>query len=693
MNLKYPAVMPPKFTEEDLMQLPFNNENLNLDDRVKDLLSRLTTEEKFSLLTSHPKLGFYSTTPIKRLCVPKFGVTDGPLGVAYHSSSRTKCTRFPATIALAATWNRNLSHEFGLALGREIRSIGKHMLLAPGINIDRTPLCGRTFEYFSEDPLLTKEMAIPIVKAIQSLRIGACIKHYAANNQEADRRTSSSEIDERTLHEIYLRAFEAVVKEADPWSVMACYNKVNGVYGCENKTLLREILMEKWGYQGFVMSDWGATRNCESAESCINAGLSLEMPWPLKYKKKKVLQAFNEGKFTEETLDDLVSRYFRAMMLSGAFDSEASYPKGARNTPEHQDLARRMAEEGMVLLKNQEDMLPLDIASIDTIALLGPNLKKKFGKFLSGGSSAVVPPYEITPLEGMKEKCKGKVKIISDPSRADFVIIFAGLNHSRGMDAETKDRESMELPENQIQLIKQTARMNPNTIVVLISGSPLEMDDWLDDVPVVLEAWYGGMEAGKAIANVLFGDVNPSGKLPLTFPKNLLDSPAHSSGPSRTYPGDEGRKVFYDEGIFVGYRWFDEKDIDPLFPFGYGMSYTDFEYRNFQVGQQSFSSIDNIIQATLEVENIGQHKGKEIVQLYYTDLDASVPRPPKELASFEKVELDPGQTKTVELVLKAQDFAFYDILANGWTLEPGEFKLLVGSSSRNALLESEIDFV
>jgi beta-glucosidase len=679
--------------EEDVSQFSFRDENLNIEERVKDLLSRLTIEEKLKLLTSHPKLGFYSTTPIKRLGVPKLGLTDGPLGVAYHSSSRTKCTRFPATIALAATWNRDLSKEFGLALGREVRSIGKHILLAPGINIDRTPLCGRTFEYFGEDPYLTKEMSIPIVKAIQSLRIGACIKHYAANNQERDRRTCSSEIDERTLHEIYLRAFEAVVKEADPWSVMACYNKVNGVYGCENKKLLREILMDKWGFKGFVMSDWGATRNCESAESCVNAGLSLEMPWPLKYKTKILLRASNEKEFSDETLDDLIARYIRVMMLTGAFDSETSYPAGARNTREHHELARRIAEEGMVLLKNNGNILPLDMTSVDSIALLGPNLKKKFGSFLSGGSSAVVPPYEITPLEGMKEKCKGKIQIVSDPSKADITIIFAGLNHSRGMDAETKDRESMELPVKQIQLIKQTAALNPNTIVVLISGSPLEMGGWLEDIPVVLEAWYGGMEAGRAIANVLFGEVTPSGKLPITFPKNLLDSPAHSSGPSRTYPGDEERRVFYEEGIFVGYKWFDKKDIEPLFPFGFGLSYTEFEYRNLEIDQQAISKSDNIIHATVEIENVGKYNGKEIVQLYYTDLDASVQRPPKELASFEKVELNPGETKTADLVLKAHDFAFYDIIGNDWKIEPGEFRLLVGPSSRNMCLESEFEFV
>ncbi|MHA2379116.1 MAG: glycoside hydrolase family 3 protein [Candidatus Thorarchaeota archaeon] len=402
-----------------------------IEDRVTELLSRLTTREKFMLLTSHGRRRMYSTKPIARVGIPSFKMTDGPLGAAYHSSGFNKNTRFPATISLAATWDRELVHDIGAAMGKEVRAVGRHMLLAPGMNIDRTPLNGRTFEYYSEDPFLTKELAIPFVRGVQSQRVGACVKHYAANNQETDRRSNSSEVDERTLHEIYLRAFRAVVKEADPWAVMSCYNMVNGVYGSENRYLLREVLMDRWGFNGFVMTDWLASRNIKTTEGCINAGLSLEMPWPSKYKLKSLEKSYSEGKFTDETLEDLVRRYVRVMLLTGALDDPDTLPQGARNIREHQDLARRSGEEGMVLLKNEGGLLPLDMKSIDSIALLGPNLKKKFGRIGYGGSSAVVPPYEITPLEGMKERCTEKVKLVSDTAQADVAIVFAGLNHGR----------------------------------------------------------------------------------------------------------------------------------------------------------------------------------------------------------------------------------------------------------------------
>ncbi|MBS3795171.1 MAG: glycoside hydrolase family 3 C-terminal domain-containing protein [Candidatus Thorarchaeota archaeon] len=658
--------------------------------RTEYLLSLITIEEKLRLLSSRPLLAFYSTTPIKRLGIPQFGMTDGPLGVARHSGNFKKCTRFPAPIALAATWNRKLSREFGLAVAREVRSICKHMILAPGINIHRTPLNGRTFEYFSEDPYLTKEMAIPFVEAVQSLRVGACIKHYAANNQETFRQSVSSEIDERTLHEIYLRAFEAVVKEAQPWAVMAAYNKVNGTYCCENRRLLREILVERWNYKGFVMSDWFATEGVESAESCINAGLSLEMPLPRAYTMKSLVMAYNERRFSEETLNDLVRRFVRAMFLAGLFDSKTRVPHGARNTPQHQELARRIAEESIVLLKNQQDLLPIKMSEIGSIALLGPNVDKEFGRFLYGGSSAVVPPWEITSLDGMKEKCGTHIDLVSDPAEADIAIVFAGLNHDTGGDSESSDRVSMKLPPEQVDLILETAETNPRTVVVLISGSPLAMSQWLDRVPAVIETWYGGMEGGRAITNVLFGDVNPSGKLPITFPRQLKDSPAHSTGSPRTFPGDEERRVYYDEGIFVGYRWFDEKEIAPLFPFGFGLSYTDFGYRRLSIEKETLSDIGDSIDVSLEIENTGSRKGSEVVQLYYSYLDAHVERPPKQLASFEKVSLAGGEKKTVELTIKGQDLAFYDINRSAWRIEPGTSSFLVGASSQDIRLESSI---
>ncbi|MHA1614525.1 MAG: beta-glucosidase family protein [Candidatus Thorarchaeota archaeon] len=663
-----------------------------IENRVSVLLTKLTLKEKFKLLASHGRHRIYVTAPIKRLGIPSFKMTDGPLGASFHSSGLKKNTRFPAPIGLAATWNKDLTREVGEVMGEEVRAIGRHMILAPAMNIHRTPLCGRTFEYFSEDPFLTKEIALHLLKGIQSKGIGGCLKHYVANNQETDRASCSAEIDERTLNEIYVRAFRAVVKEGDPWAVMAAYNKINGVYACANKELLRDLLFEKCGFNGIVMTDWFSTRKDQTTEDCINAGLSLEMPWTFKYKIKALQKAYDAGGFDDETLDDLVRRNLRVMMLTGAIRDSTDLPKGARNTTHHQNLARQAAEEGMVLLKNVRSLLPLDLESIDKIALLGPNLKKKFGGFLKGGSSGVRPPYEITPFEGMKEKCKGKVKIVKDASQADVAIVFAGLDNSKGGDSEFQDRTSLNLPADQISLINQTIATNPNTIVVLIAGSPLAMDDWLDKVPAVLQAWYPGMEGGRAIANVLFGDANPSGKLPLTFPKKLSDSPAHSTGNPRNFPGDEEKRVFYDEGIFVGYRWFDEKNIEPLFPFGFGKSYTTFEFGDIHPAKSNLRNSEDTLSIEVGITNTGDVEGAEVVQVYAHDFQSSVERPPRELVGFEKVHLKRGESKSVPILIKAEDLAFYDVSKHDWTVEPGDFKFLIGNSSRDIHLDADFSF-
>jgi beta-glucosidase len=655
----------------------------NADAKSREILSKMTLKEKFQMLTSPGYRRIYSTKPIKRLGIPSFRMTDGPLGIAFHSGGFKRCTRFPATISVAATWNRSLANEMGRAIAEEIRAINRHLLLAPGINIARTPLNGRTFEYFSEDPYLTKELAIQLVNGVQSKGIGACIKHYAANNQETDRRLSNSVIDERTLHEIYLRAFRELVIEGDAWSVMGSYNKVNGVYACEHPYLIREVLMNRWGFKGFVVTDWFATRQYENTEGCINAGLSLEMPVPSKYKQKALLEAFNEGKFSEEVLDELVFRVLRVMHLTGAFEERSAVSKGSRNTSEHQMLSRRIAEEGMVLLKNEGQILPLRLEDIDTIALIGPNLEKRFGRILYGGSSAVWPPYEISPLKGMQEKLRGKARIVKEASSADAAIVFAGLNHGKGQDSETYDRAELGLPKAQVQLINETAIDNPNTIVVLIAGSPIAMNAWLENVPVVLNAWYSGMEGGRAIANMLFGDVHPSGKLPITFPKNLTDSPAHSTGDPRNYPGDEVKNVYYDEGIFVGYRWFDKKQIEPLFPFGYGLGYSSFEISDVHLLGDKIASMDDTIRVEVVLENVGEKNGAEVIQVYCHDTESSVVRPVQELVGFEKVVLQPAERKSVPVSIEAKDLMFYDVNRHEWLLEPGEFELRVGTSSRD----------
>jgi beta-glucosidase len=672
------------FSMEELAALPFMNSNLDLEIRVQDLLGRLTLQEKFKLCAGKR---FFFTKPIKRLGIKSFKMTDGPHGIgALGTFFLKKCTYFPTAICRTATWNPELSEMFGISVAQEVRDIGYHMLLAPGINIDRTPLNGRTFEYQTEDPYLNKKIAISVVKGIQSQRIAACVKHYVCNNQETNRRTISSEVGERSLQEIYLPAFEAVVREADTWSIMACYNKVNGIYGCEHKDLLRERLMTEWGFRGFVVSDWGATKYTTSTESCINSGLTLEMPLAVKYKIRSLNSAFMEKKFTIEILDNNIKRLLRVMFLVGLFDDKKSLSKGSRNTSEHQAVARKIAEEGIVLLKNDKNLLPLNVEKIEKLAVLGPNANKKMA--FGGGSSMIRALYEITPLKGLKEKCNGKVVIVDSPSEADVAVVFAGLDHEKGNDCEGEDRKFLELPRDQIELINKTAQENPKTIVVLITGSPIAMSGWIENVPTILEAWYGGQEAGNAIANILFGDVNPSGKLPITFPKKLSDSPAHVS--TNTYPGNE--KVHYDEGIFVGYRHFDTKNIEPLFAFGHGLSYSTFTFKNLKISKEKISG-DETFSISVDINNSGERSGAEVAQLYVQDIESSVARPLKELKGFKKIELNSGETKTIEFVLGKKDLSFYDEKMRSWKAEKGIFKILIGSSSRDIRLEGKLEYL
>ncbi|MEM2884983.1 MAG: glycoside hydrolase family 3 C-terminal domain-containing protein [Thermoproteota archaeon] len=651
---------------------------------MADLLRRLTLEEKFSLCAGK---GLWSTKPVKRLGIKSLRMTDGPHGVSALGSFFKKCTYFPTSICRAATWNLELSKRFGAALAEEARSIGCNVVLAPGVNIVRTPLCGRTFEYQTEDPYLNSKMTVAVVSGIQSKMVAACVKHFACNNQETNRRKVSAEVGERALREIYLPAFEAAVKEADAWSVMASYNKVNGTYSCENRNLLVERLREEWGFRGFVVSDWYAASSTSGTEGCVNGGLSLEMPGKGKrYKAKALRRAFEEGRFSEDALDRNLAGLLRAMFLVGMFDDERDLPKGSRNTPEHRSLAREIAEEGIVLLKNEGESLPLK-EGVKRVAALGPNADKKTG--FGGGSSMVRPLYEITPLRGLEERCRGKATIVREPKDADAAIVFAGFAHSllKGTDYEGKDRRGLDLPEEQIDLIQETAEANPRTIVVLVNGGPIAMDAWIGKVPAVVEAWYAGLEAGRAIASILFGDVNPSGKLPLTFPKKLSDSPAHAS--ERTFPG--GEKVYYDEGVFVGYRHFDAWGIEPLFPFGHGLSYTQFLYENLGIKGGKVSG-ENTFEVSLEVTNVGGRPGSEVVQLYVQDVEASVERPPKELKGFEKVRLEPRQKEKVAFTLGRRDLSFWDERANRWIAEEGTFRILVGSSSRDIRLMGELEY-
>ncbi|MHA1945339.1 MAG: glycoside hydrolase family 3 C-terminal domain-containing protein [Candidatus Hodarchaeales archaeon] len=677
-----------------------------IEDRVKDLLSRLTLDEKIKLLAGNR---FFQTHSIKRLGIKPFKMTDGPLGVSAHSSLLKRNTLFPGGISLASSWNRDLVKEFGKAVGDEVRATGRHALLAPGMNIDRSPLNGRTFEYFSEDPYLTKEIAIPFVNGVQDKGIAACIKHYFANNQELDRFTISSEIEERTLHEIYLRAYMQVIEEADPWMLMTSYNKVNGKYPFADKSLLNDLLL-KWNFSGFVVSDWSSLARSDPpvlTSDCVKAGLTLEMPKADKYHPEQLKNELKDGEVTEKDLDFLLTNLLRVMFRVGLFNDKKTVPKGSRNTKQHQELARQIAEESIVLLKNEKDILPLDSEKINTLAIVGPNSKKRFGGLLYGGSSGVKPPYEITTFEGIKEKCSNKIQLTNDLSSSDYVIIVAGLNHDNnrqltgggrdkktneilyGHDSEGTDRSQLELPEEQIVLIKETIKINPNVIVILLNGSPLSMSDWLDEVPVVLEAWYPGMEGGRAIANILFGEISPSGKLPITFPNKIKDSPAHQS--TRTFPG-VNLKVYYEEGIFVGYRYFDQQGINPLFPFGYGLTYTSFSYSQLTLNKSKVTDDDEIV-LSVTVTNTGERSGSEVVQVYFQQIESSVERPPKELIGFEKVHLSPQESKIVSISINPKDLAFYDVQKGLWKLEKGSFKLMVGSSSRDIHLDATFEYL
>ena len=668
--------------KEERASLPFMNSNLSLEERVEDLISRLTLEEKFKL--SSGRLMWY-TKKIKRLGIDSFGMYDGPHGVRPDYEGKNPCTYFPSAICRAATWEPELSEQFGAAIAEEARELGAHMILAPGINIQRTPMCGRTFEYQTEDPYLNKKLAVAVVKGIQSKRIAACVKHFACNNQETNRFTVSSEVSERALQEIYFPGFKAAVQEADAWSIMSCYNKLNGIYGSENFYLIRETLMDKWGFRGFVVSDWNATAYT-TTEGCIKAGLSLEMPTRNVYKVKKMQKVLDEGKECLSYLNNNIRRLLRVMFLVGLFDKKSSLQNGSRNTPEHQALARKIAQNGIVLLKNERELLPLKLNKIKKLAVLGQN--KDLKTSLGGGSSTNFPPYEITGLEGLEERCKGKIMSTDSPSDSDASILFVGLNHEEYMDAEDTDKKSFKLPVNQVELINKTVKENPKTIVVLISGSPVSMVEWIDKIPTVIQAWYAGMEGGRAIADIIFGDVNPSGKLPITFPKKLSDSPAHKS--KLTYPGDE--KVYYDEGIFVGYRHFDTKNIEPLFPFGYGLSYTKFTYENLKLNRQKLMK-DEFLDISIDLTNSGLVQGSEVVQLYISDPISSVERPSKELKGFRKVKLEPSEKKPVKFQIKPEDLAFFDEESCDWKIESGKFKVLIGSSSRDIHLVSEFEYI
>lgn len=687
-------------TENQEETLDFLNPQEDLETRIEQLLHYLTVEEKSKLLKGND---FWTTNEIPRAHIPAFGMTDGPIGVAFHSSHRGYRTRFPATIGLAASWNKNLAFQMGKAMGMETKLSGRHQLLGPGINIIRSPLCGRNFEYLSEDPILSSDIASEIVKGIQSENVASCIKHYVTNNSETKRMKISTEISERALQEIYIKNYKRVIEKSDPWGLMVCYNKVNGVQGAENKYILQDILRDQLHFTGHVVTDWGAARSTQSAASCIKAGLNLEMPGKLlsnAMSSKKILKAIDRGELTEQDLDFALRPMLRTFFRVGLFDTPTSESIKTIDDPKHQQIAQKVAEEGMVLLKNENDLLPLKIESLKTIAILGPNADKKFGKPFQGGSSAAVPPKFITPKAGITSYVDKQVEITENLEEADAVILILGLDHGGSMfknmifgvegDSEGSDRKNYALSQDQENLIQETASKNPNTIVILVAGSPINVTNWYDDVPAILNAWYPGMMGGNALARVLFGDVNPSGKLPVTYPKQLEDHPAHKN--KRSFPGDlKANKIYFEEDVFVGYRYFDKYSVEPQFSFGFGLSYTTFDFLKVDLDRPEYDGTGEFT-LSIEIKNTGSIAGAEVVQVYIEDMKSTVDRPPKELQGFEKVLLQPGETKTVTIALDESALEFYSEKDHTFMAEPGEFTLWVGNSSRNLPLSAKLTY-
>jgi beta-glucosidase len=800
--------------------------------RIDDLLKQMTLEEKISMLAG---ADLWHSVAIPRLGVPQFKVTDGPNGArgAWGSMS-TPSVATPVGIALGATWNPALVEKVGNVLADELEAKGSHILLAPTVNIHRTPIAGRNFECYSEDPFLSGMLAAAYIKGIQDKGMGACIKHFVANDQEYERFSISSEVDERTLREIYLEPFRIAIRKSDPWAVMSAYNRVNGVYACENDHTLLDILKGEWGYKGIVMSDWFGTYDKDAPSS----GLDLEMPGKARWMSEEMVKrALDDGPLTEEMLDDKVQRLLNVLEKAGMFDRPELKPERGEDKHQHRAIIRQAAREAIVLLKN-DGKLPLK--KVRSIAVIGPYAAK--AQILGGGSSSVTPHYAISPFEGIKNRAGIKIKVATTPGchiyktlpapspdtlstadgqeglsikifngtvfsgepvymevtprvqhgwfdhsvpnadqenfsmlmegfftpsesglhalslagvgwsklfldgklivdhshdsdmgkeitkeiklqggrsyairveyywkghprwrsislghqppqpkdsiaeavklakKSDVVVLVASLNGE--WESEGFDRADMKLPGAQNELIERIAKVNKNTIVVINAGSPVEMP-WIDKVPAVLQLWYDSQEQGNALADILFGDETPSGKLPTTFPVRLEDNPAYIN-----YPGENG-KVRYGEGIFVGYRYYDIKKIAPLFPFGHGLSYTSFQYSKLRISAKSITPAERLT-VKVDVTNTGKVAGKEIVQLYVRDVNSTFARPEKELKAFEKVELKPKQTKTITFTLDREAFWYFDTNRNAWRVEPGEFEILVGASSRDIRLTGSV---
>ena len=648
---------------------------------IQSIVKQMTLEEKAALCTGASP---WSTTPVERLGVPEMIVADGPHGLRrvpdIHSMAMHSlpATCFPTASCSASTWDVALLGELGAALAEEAIALNVDVVLGPGVNMKRSPLGGRNFEYFSEDPYLAGELAVSFIQGVQAKGVGTSLKHYAANNQEFQRFSISSEVDERTLREIYLPAFEKAVKEAQPWTVMCSYNKVNGAFASEHHTLLTEILKDEWGFEGLVVSDWGAVRDRVAA---LRGGLDWEMPGPQARRVQAVVEAVRSGELAEATLDESVRRILRIVFMAqetpkgGAFDVDA-----------HHSLARKIAAEGMVLLKN-DGLLPLK--DHRQIAVIGRSAQA--AHFQGGGSSHINPTRVDVPFQELQARAGGAELTYAegypadDSFRQDLIDEAVGLARSADVallyialptykESEGYDRADLDLTAQQVALIQAVAKVQPKTVVVLNNGAPVAMSAWIDAVPAVLEGWMMGQAGGGALADILFGRVNPCGKLAETFPLKLSDTPAHLN-----WPGGAG-KVHYGEGLFIGYRYYDARELPVLFPFGHGLSYTTFAYSNARASAQTFRDVDGLT-VTVDVTNTGGMAGKEIVQVYVRDRASGLVRPAKELKGFAKVALQPGETQPVAIKLDFRAFAYYHPEYKQWITEDGDFDILIGSSA------------
>ena len=666
-----------------------------LEAKINATISKLTLEEKIGLLHAN---SIFGTAGVERLGIPGLMTDDGPLGVredvkeGWGSANLTtdSATFFPNGSALAATWNPSLAYRFGHDMGEEARARKKYIILAPAFNIARTPLCGRTYEYYSEDPLLNSELAVQVVRGIQSQEIAACVKHFAANNQEVERGRVSVNVDERALREIYLPAFKASITEGHAWTIMAAYNKLRGVYCSENPYLLQTILKGEWKFQGIVISDWGGTHSTVAA---ANSGLDLEMGSGPKYDDyffaTKLLDSVKAGKVSMEVIDDKVHRILWVMYHTSM---GAHPPAGNINTPDHGKTVYDIAAESIVLLKNDEHLLPLDISAIKSIAIIGDNATRTFH---SGGFGAGVKArYEVTALAGLQSRLGGKVAItyaqgysvqpdtaliaqaVAAAKSSDMAILFIGGN--RDYESESRDRKDLSLPFHEQELVDAVTAANPKTIVIVVGGAPYDIGKIKQNNSSIVWSWYNGSENGNALADVLLGNVNPSGKLPFTFPAQLTDCPAHDVD---AYPGTN-LQVDYKEGILVGYRWYDTKKIVPMYCFGYGLSYTSFNYGSLKTNKADYTNNENII-ATITLTNTGRYAGKETVQLYVTKEGSGVERAEKEMKGFRKVLVPTGQSVSVNIAIPVKDLAYYDVAAGKWVVEPGKYLVLAGGSSRD----------